>query len=61
MKPMSKQVEEPRRFKWGWVIAAALLLAGWQAAQRLPEPELHMRFEVALLVGGTGFAVALIR
>ena len=58
---MSTRDEQPRRSGWRGAAAAALLLAGWHAAQRVPEPELHMRLEVALLVGGTGFAVALIR
>ncbi|HZF42478.1 MAG TPA: hypothetical protein VEZ48_03640 [Sphingomonadaceae bacterium] len=58
---MSKRVEEPRRNGWRGAVAAALLLAAWHGAKALLEPELHMRMEVAVLVGGTGFAVALIR
>lgn len=61
MNAMSRQVEEPRASGWRGAVAAALLLGGIGAAQHVPKPELHVRFEVALLVGGTGFAVALIR
>jgi len=58
---MSRQVEEPRRFGWRVAVAGVLLMAGAGAAQHVPKPELHMRLEVALLLGGKGIAVALIR
>jgi hypothetical protein len=58
---MSERDEKPRRNGWRRVVIGALLLAAWHGAKALPEPELHMRMEVAVLVGGTGFAVALIR
>lgn len=58
---MSRQVEEPRASRWRSAVAAAVLLGGISAAQHVPKPELHMRLEVGLLLGGKGIAVALIR
>lgn len=58
---MSRQVEKPRASGWRGAVAAAVLLGAINAAQHVPKPELHMRLEVALLLGGKGIAVALIR
>lgn len=58
---MSRRIERHGEPGWRGAVAAMLLLNAIHFADRLPKPELHMRLEVALLVGSTGFAVALIR
>lgn len=58
---MSKRNDDPRRLGLRGAAAAALLFTAIGAAPRVPRPELHMRLEVALLLGGEGIVVALIR
>lgn len=58
---MSIRGEEPRCAGWRGALAAVVLLNAIPYVHRLPRPELHMRLEVALLLGGKGIAVALMR